>query len=85
MKIGTFVRGFAAGTLLGVVLLSTRNCDVNKEKPTKEELKNSSITFETISKEELDRRVTKYLDQIDSQDQLDDFDGLENNSINFKR
>lgn len=85
MKIGTFVRGFAAGTLLGVVLLSARNCDVNKEKPTKEELKNSSITFETISKEELDRRVTKYLDQIDSQDQLDDFDSLENNSINFKR
>lgn len=85
MKIGTFVRSFAAGALLGVVLLSTRSCDVNKDKPTEEELKNSSITFETISEEELDRRVTEYINQIDSQEQLDDFDGLENNSINFKR
>lgn len=78
MDTKVFIRNLAFGSIIGLAVLFSRGCsyNLNKEKPTKEELKNDSITFETISEEELDKRINDYFNQDNSQ---------ENNSNNITR
>ena len=46
-----FIRNFMIGAALGGIILSSRGCSLNKEKPTKEELNVNEIEFSSISQE----------------------------------
>lgn len=66
-----FIRNFMIGAALGGIILSSRGCSLNKEKPTKEELDVNEIEFSSISQEEFNSRLEKELAR--------DFDMTEDN------
>ena len=61
MDKGKLIRNMTIGALLGAIILSSRGCSLNKNKPTKEELDVSKIEFSTISDEEFNSRLEEDL------------------------
>ena len=65
------IRNMAVGAIIGTIIVSSRGCSLNKDKPTKEELDVSRIEFSTISEEEIKSRLEEELETASNDFDID--------------